>query len=231
MLVATNNNFCKYFFFIISEIIQRAMKIISIHKYRMNNRLTLFLSVMIVAVIPTGIFYSCKKEKSCEGCIENNKPPIAIAGPDQVITLPTDSVLLDGSASNDPDGTISEWLWTKISGPASFTINSSSKSVVKNLVAGVYQFELKVTDAGGLFSKDTLQIIVNDLAQTNHLPVANAGPNQTITLPVNTTAFDGSSSSDPDNNITSYSWTKISGPSSFNIANANAAKTEITNLA
>ncbi|HET6766136.1 MAG TPA: hypothetical protein VFH08_02015 [Chitinophagaceae bacterium] len=31
----------------------------------------------------------------------------AIAGPDQVITLPADSVLLDGSSSNDPDGRIS----------------------------------------------------------------------------------------------------------------------------
>src|SRR6186997_1403907 len=132
MLVATNNNFCKYVFFS-PEIIQRAMKIISIHKYRINNRLTLFLSVMIVAVIVTGIFYSCKKEKSCEGCIGNNKPPIAIAGPDQVITLPTDSVLLDGSASNDPDGTISEWLWKKISGPASFNIvnTTTAKTIVR----------------------------------------------------------------------------------------------------
>jgi hypothetical protein len=52
-----------------------------------------------------------------------NKPPIAVAGPDQVVTLPTDSVSLDGSSSSDPDGRISEWLWTKISGPASFDIS------------------------------------------------------------------------------------------------------------
>ncbi len=54
-----------------------------------------------------------------------NKPPTANAGPDQVITLPTDSISLDGSASSDPDGTISERLWTKISGLASFNIKSS----------------------------------------------------------------------------------------------------------
>lgn len=54
--------------------------------------------------------------------IINNKPPIAVAGPDQVITLPTDSVLLDGRTSSDPDGTISNYLWTKISGPSSFNI-------------------------------------------------------------------------------------------------------------
>ena len=76
--------------------------------------------VLITGVI---IFVSRKKEKSCEGCATNatgniNKPPTSIAGPDQVITLPTDSISLDGNASNDPDGIISAWLWTKISGPA-----------------------------------------------------------------------------------------------------------------
>src|SRR6185436_7126146 len=98
----------------------------------------------------------------------------------------------------------------------------------KNLVAGVYQFELKVTDAGGLFSKDTVQITLNTV--TNQSPVANAGADQTITLPINTTALDGSASTDPDNNITAYAWTKISGPSTFNIADANAVQTHVTNL-
>jgi hypothetical protein len=70
------------------------------------------------------VFISCKKEYSCEGSFNCNKPPIAVAGPDQVITLPTDSISLDGSASNDPDGTISEWLWARISGPASLNINN-----------------------------------------------------------------------------------------------------------
>jgi hypothetical protein len=74
----------------------------------------------IALVLITGIiiFVSCKKEKSCEGCADKNKPPISIAGPDRIITLPTDSILLDGSSSSDPDGSISEWLGTKISGPA-----------------------------------------------------------------------------------------------------------------
>jgi hypothetical protein len=69
--------------------------------------------VLALFILAAGIIISCKKEKSCEGCKENNRPPIAIAGPDQVIALPTASISLDGSASNDPDGTISEWLWTK----------------------------------------------------------------------------------------------------------------------
>ena len=187
---------------------------------------------MILSTLLAVIFISCKKEYSCEGCRYNNKPPIAIAGPDEVITLPTDSVSLDGSASSDPDGTISEWLWTKISGPASFNIVNitTAKTIVRNLDTGIYKFELKVTDDKGLFAKDTMQVTVNSVTPINRPPVANAGPDQTINLPTNAVNLDGSASTDPDNNITSYLWIKISGPSSFNIANGNAVQTQLTNL-
>src|SRR5215831_16138026 len=119
--------------------------------YQINTR---FLTHFVIGLICGGIFLSCKKEAVCEQCNENKKPPIAVAGSDQVITLPTDSVLLDGSASSDPDGKISEWRWQKISGPAPFNIvnTTDDKTVVKNLIPGIYQFELKVTDTAGLFS-------------------------------------------------------------------------------
>ena len=85
--------------------------------------------ISIILLLMLSILNSCKKEMPCEGCAtKNNKPPIAIAGLYQAITLPTDSISLDGSASNDPDGTISDWLWTKTSGPASFSINNASAS-------------------------------------------------------------------------------------------------------
>ena len=178
------------------------------------------------------VYVSCKKEYSCERCAEKNKPPIAVAGPDQVITLPTDSVLLDGSTSSDPDGRISSYLWTKISGPSSFNIIKASDSMTKakSLVVGTYQFELKVTDNGGLSAKDTMSIIVDSVLTTNHPPIANAGADQTITLPTSAVNLDGSASSDPENNITSYVWTKISGPPSFNIGNPNLSQTQSTNL-
>src|SRR6266542_2159291 len=108
-------------------------------------------------------FLSCKKERSCEGCTEKNKPPIAFAGSDQVITLPTDSALLNGSNSSDPDGRITNYAWAKVSGPTFSNIIHSSDSItlIKNLVAGIYLFELKVTDNGGLSSRDTMRLIVD----------------------------------------------------------------------
>ena len=145
----------------------------------------IFQTVTLTLLIAVLIFYSCKKETSCEGCHPNqptrpttnaNKPPIAVAGPDHTITLPTDSVLLNGSASNDPDGRIIAWQWANISGPSSFNIGNANSVQAKatHLAEGVYQFELTVTDSLGLFDKDTTtlaviklytnEIIFNDLS-------------------------------------------------------------------
>ena len=112
--------------------------------------------ISLILLLMLLILNSCKKETSCESSVaKSNKPPIAVAGSDQVITLLTDSVLLDGGILGDPDGMISSYLWTKISGPASFNILHPTDSLtkVKGLVAGTYLFELKVTDNGGLICK------------------------------------------------------------------------------
>ncbi len=160
-----------------------------------------------------------------------NQPPIANAGTDHTITLPNDSTSLNGNLSFDPDGIIVGYQWTKISGPVSSSIINSSavQTMVKSLSQGIYQFELRVTDNGGLSGKDTVQVVVSGTG-VNQPPIANAGPDQSITLPVNTANLNGSSSSDPNNNITTYAWTKIVGPSPFNIINPNAVQTQVTNL-
>jgi hypothetical protein len=90
-----------------------------------------------------------------------NIAPKAIAGVDQTITLPTNAVTLSGSGT-DADGTISSYKWNKITGPAQFTVVSSTlaQTAVNGLVEGVYTFELVVTDNNGSFGKDTVKIIV-----------------------------------------------------------------------
>ena len=77
--------------------------------------------------------------------------------------------MLDGRNSSDAGERISGWLWTKISGPASYNIIYPADSItrVKSLGKGIYLFELKVIDNRGLFARDTVQIIVNDLMQLN----------------------------------------------------------------
>ena len=194
----------------------------------MKQLAAIVVYILFAAIILT---ISCKKEYSYEGGTKN-QPPVANAGADTLIRLPVNTVLLDGSASRDPDNNISGYSWRTISGPSSPNIHNPSASITKadQLVEGIYQFELKVIDDGGLFSNDTVRITVIQPLINNHPPIANAGSDQTISLPTNTVILDGSGSTDPENNITSYLWTKISGPSLFNISNPNTIQTQLTNL-
>lgn len=119
---------------------------------------------IIVFIAVVSIFYSCKKENDTrvQSPVVLNHPPVANAGQDQAITIPANSVNLDGSSSSDPDNNIIAYKWKKNSGPDSYNIanDTSVKTQLSNLVEGVYQFELKVTDAGGLSAIDNVQITV-----------------------------------------------------------------------
>jgi Tol biopolymer transport system component len=185
-----------------------------------------WLGYIAVTLFVAMIFFSCKKEHVAD------RPPIAHVNADTVIILPTDNILLDGSASSDPDGTITTYLWQKVSGPYSFSIPdpAAEKTVVKRLAFGVYQFELTVTDNQGLSARDTVMVTVDSIVVINHPPVANAGADQIIVLPADSIIIDASGSKDSDNNISTYLWTKISGPSSYTFNNANSERTAVTNL-
>ena len=192
------------------------------------------LKIAACIFLTAGVFFvACKKEKPVSSVVTptllNNQPPIANAGADQTITLPTNNVTLEGSGSTDPDGTIISYQWSKISGPSSCTIINTQlvQTKVDHLVQGVYQFELKVTDKGGVTAKDTVQTTV--IVPPNQPPVANAGPNQIKVLPAGNVKLDGSNSHDySPGNIVSYSWTKIDGPGQVTIANPNLAVIALT---
>ena len=161
-----------------------------------------------------------------------NQPPVANAGPDQMISWPRNSVILNGGASIDPDNNIIAYEWTTVSGPSAFNFVSDISIVteVNDLVQGNYSFELKVTDADSLFSRDTVQIVVTP---PNLLPIARAG-NDTVVqsdedactvFPV-TLTLNASNSYDPDGTIVSYRWT---GPGTL-LQNNNAPVATVKNL-
>jgi len=81
---------------------------------------------------------------------------------EQIITLPDNSNILDGSRCTDPENNITQYLWTKISGPSLFSIDNikAAKTPIRNLVEGDYEFELKIVDAGGLSDRDTVKVKV-----------------------------------------------------------------------
>src|SRR5579884_1083409 len=156
-----------------------------------------------------------------------NTPPMANAGPNQT-ARPGSTVTLNGSGSSDVDGDQLRYAWMFIAKPAGSTasltsINPAAPTFVVDK-SGTYILELIVNDG----SSDSLPSLVTITTQ-NTPPVANAGPNQVVSVgaPVQ---LDASKSSDVDGDALTYSWTLVARPqgSSATLANANAVNPTFT---
>ncbi|MGJ3234253.1 PKD domain-containing protein [Marivirga sp.] len=161
--------------------------------------------------------------------LEANQNPIADAGGDLSITLPTNSITITGTAS-DPDGSIASYSWSQEAGPNTANLNNASTAILiaSDLIAGTYRFRLTVTDDEDASGSDIMEVLVNS-ESFNIDPDVSAGTDKNITLPVDSVELSGSAS-DTDGTINSYLWSKVSGPSSFNIVDSNTAITIIENL-
>ena len=158
------------------------------------------------------------------------KAPVANAGADTTIKLPTNMIALNGSSSADSDGTIRTYAWKKVVGPTQFTIGNPAavSPVISNMVLGTYSFQLTITDDDGLTASDL--VVVRVVPKPLQAPVARAGSDLTITLPTNTATLNGSSSFDTDGSVKSYTWKKVAGPATFTISNPAAANTAVSNM-
>ena len=129
----------------------------------------------------------------------------------------------------DTDGTIASYAWSRVSGPATFTLGSANAQLqlIKQSCPGNLCIQITVTDNSGATATDDVTVTVN--AAPNQAPTANAGTNITLTLPTNSTTLTGSGT-DADGTIASYAWSRVSGPATFTLGNANAATTALNNL-
>ncbi|RZM20606.1 MAG: T9SS type A sorting domain-containing protein, partial [Pedobacter sp.] len=162
---------------------------------------------------------------------QNNQLPVANAGNNISITLPENSTALSGSGS-DPDGMIVGYSWAKIAGPSAGNVMNATaaSAMASGLVQGIYLFELKVTDNSGGTGRDTVQVTVHPAVSVpNTAPIANAGPDSTITLPENRLRLQGSGM-DTDGSIVNYQWRILSGPIHYFLANANDPRSEFSEL-
>ncbi|XP_051520354.1 dyslexia-associated protein KIAA0319-like protein [Myxocyprinus asiaticus] len=149
---------------------------------------------------------------------ENNKPPVADAGPDKELTLPVDRTTLDGSKSSD-DQKIATYHWTKTKGPDGVKIENADTAVatVTGLQEGEYTFMLTVTDERKLENSDAVSVIVRE--EDDQPPIAKVLSSPPITLPIRTAVLDGSRSSD-DNGGISFLWSREdSSPAAGDILN------------
>lgn len=150
-----------------------------------------------------------------------NEAPMAIVRvltPDILPAAAGSVVTLDGSASNDSDGSISGYQWSQISGSTAITPIGSSDSETFQFRAPVqenpesYVFRLTVTDDEQGTGTFDIEI---DIEGTDDLIVANAGANQVVEE-FSTVTLDGQASYSNISSV-SCSWRQVSGPTvSFN---------------
>jgi PKD repeat protein len=144
-----------------------------------------------------------------------NQPPAAsfTAAPNP--TLTGEVVSFDGSASSDPDGSISKYEWD-LDGDGTFETDSGSTSTVSHsyTAPGTVAVKLRVTDNRGDSQQTGNTLTIDPAPPGNQLPTASftAAPNPALTGEV--VSFDGSASSDPEGPISNYAW-DLDGNGSF----------------
>uniref|UniRef100_A0A8C3NIR4 Uncharacterized protein n=1 Tax=Geospiza parvula TaxID=87175 RepID=A0A8C3NIR4_GEOPR len=157
-------------------------------------------------------------------------PPVANAGPNQVITLPQNSITLYGNQSTDDHSIVSyEWLLSPNSKGKVMEMQGVRTPVLQlsAMQEGDYTYQLIVTDSAGHQSTAEVTVIVQP--ENNKPPKADAGPDKELTLPVDSTTLDGSKSSD-DQKIVFYLWEKTRGPDGVKLENANSSIATVTGL-
>ncbi|KAK7091316.1 hypothetical protein V1264_009012 [Littorina saxatilis] len=140
---------------------------------------------------------------------ETNHPPVAKTAGEITVMLPTDSIVLDGRNSTD-DKAITAYKWAQTGGDYTLNMPNNDQAVAVvtgDIKTGDYEFKLTVTDAEGQTSTDKLKVHVKQ--DENRPPVAKAGGDRVVLLPVSLVALDGSASSD-DRGIASYLWERDS---------------------
>ncbi len=177
-----------------------------------------------------------KLDNDCDGEVE--EMPVADAIYDVSSSLlHCEALLLDASASYDPDGTALTYEWDVVSVPSgsdvdadSFDDTGSETPTVYPDLAGDYEFMVTVTDQGDTSASTTLSVTIAP-RPGNTAPVADAGADETISENGECAAdgwgysgeytcedcdsysytLDGSNSADADGEPLSYLWTVISG--------------------
>ncbi|NAS12381.1 PKD domain-containing protein [Poritiphilus flavus] len=157
--------------------------------------------------------------------------PIADAGPDQTLTLPTNQIMLSGSGFDPDGGDITAYLWTQESGPSTATLagETTTDVTVSDLVAGTYTFRLTVTDDENDTGFDEVIVTVQPEGG-GEPPVADAGADQTIVLPTNSVTLNGSGTDPDGGDITAYLWTQESGPGTATLSGETTATLTASDL-
>jgi len=104
-----------------------------------------FSRALAIALPIVTMMSSCEKTQTTPDHV-----PKVYADSSRTITLPVDSVRLNGSAT-DTGGKVIAWLWSEVSGPNVPVIHTegSPSTTISGLTVGVYVFQLMAVDSAG----------------------------------------------------------------------------------
>lgn len=141
-------------------------------------------------------------------------PPIANAGNNQSDPVGT-TVVLDASLSTDPNGLPLTYSWALISKPDGSNATLSDQTAVHPTfvidISGIYVAQLVVKDALGASLPVTVGIFTG-----LPLPIANAGPNQTVQIGQQSGVILNGSGSTVYGGAVVYSWSILYQPQGSN---------------
>ncbi|MBS1583206.1 MAG: gliding motility-associated C-terminal domain-containing protein [Bacteroidetes bacterium] len=150
----------------------------------------------------------------------SNTHPAVTVGPDQNICVPTvpNSVTLTGSTPVFP----ATGTWTLVSGSGTITSPNSPTTGITGLNVGVNVFRWTITNGPCTFPGNSANVTVR--VYDASMPLANAGPDQSLCTPITSTSLAGSAVIAP----ATGQWTVISGTGTF--ANASSPTTTVSGL-
>jgi hypothetical protein len=165
--------------------------------------------------------------------LPQNQPPVVNAGPDQAVVLGA-AASLAGTVSDDgqpPPPAVFTITWSMVSGPGTVTFADANAAATTATFSAVGSYTLRLTaNDSQLSSSDDVVVTVSPAPPVNQPPTANAGPDQTITLPA-LANLSGTVSDDglpPPPAVFTTTWSVVSGPGAVTFANASALTTTAT---
>ncbi len=153
----------------------------------------------------------CGSDEVTVEVVRANEEPIADAGPDRTV-VEGSLVILDGSASFDPDGDLAAHRWVQLEGPAvaladDLTPSPSFVAPEVDAAGAMLLFQLTVND-GQAAATDSVWVTVADTPSA--APIADAGRDLAV-VEGDLVRLDGSGSYDPDGDPLAFEWTPLPG--------------------
>ncbi|UJF17789.1 hypothetical protein L0B53_12205 [Vibrio sp. SS-MA-C1-2] len=184
---------------------------VTIDDYEYNMVYQIRLTVSDGALTDTKIVTVTTPEEPT--IIEENRQPIIQLTEEYLLSADQTSITLSAEGTHDPDGDTLSYQWRPLI--VGVTIDDAQSitptiNITEYDFNREYQVQLTVSD-GYLTTFKVVTLRTPAQEVDNTAPQANAGADLIIQLPATDVQLNGSQTSDPQNDVLSYTWKQLSG--------------------